>query len=104
MYVEVETDTLLLVTLFWYSIEVSIFVTPWRWRPLAHTCATVKVTPNPSTNISSRGLRQCPLRLVWEDSSGGASQIVLTRLVHFYLFHVSAAPPFNPPHPTCIDH
>ncbi len=47
MYMEVETVTLLLVTLSCHSIKMTIFATPWRWRPLAHRGAIITVVPNP---------------------------------------------------------
>ncbi len=79
MYVEVETGTLLLVTLSWCSIKVSIFLPPWRWGPLASKGIIATVASNPSAKTSSRGLRQCCLRLDWVDSSRGASSVVLMR-------------------------
>ncbi len=71
---------------------------------LAPSGAIITAVPNLSANTSSRGHRQCRLRLVFVDSSGGASSIVLTHLVHFFLFYFSAAPPSHPFHPACIDH
>jgi hypothetical protein len=81
----------------------SIFATPWHWQPLARAGTIVTAAPNPSANTSSRGLRQCLLCLVWADSSGEVCHIVLTHLVHFCLFHFSAAPPLYPFCPACID-
>ncbi len=60
--------------------------------------------PNPSTKTSSKGPRQYCLPLVWADSTGGASSIVLTHLVHFCLFYFSAAPPLHLFCPACVDH
>ncbi len=47
---------------------------------------------------------QSCLHLVWMDSSGGASCIVIICLVHFYRFYFSIAPPIYPPCPACVDH
>ncbi len=40
----------------------------------------------------------------WRIPAGGASSIVLTRLVHFFLFYFSAAPPLHPICTACVDH
>jgi hypothetical protein len=82
---------------------VSIFATPWHWRPLAHTGAILTAAPNPTTNTSSRGLRQCCLRLVWAASRGGGRNSIVLNVVCFSLFYFSAALPSNPFCPACID-
>ena len=80
-----------------------LFLPPWRWQLLAPTGAITTALPNPSAKTSSRGLRQCCLRLVLAYSRGGASSIILTHLVRFCLFHFSAALLLYPFCPACID-
>jgi hypothetical protein len=91
-----------------YPISVfyqkSIFASPWRWRLLACIGTIVTVAPYPSTNTSSRGLRQCRLCLVWADSSRGGSNNIVLSIVRFCLFYFSSAPPSHPFCPACVNH
>ncbi len=86
-----------------YAPSLMVFLPPWRWWPLPPTGAITTALPNPSAKTSSKCLRQHCLCLVWSDSRGGASSIVLTRLIRFLIFYFSAALPLYPFHPACID-
>ncbi len=71
---------------------------------LACTGAIITAAPNPSTNTSSRGLRQRCLRLVRVDSSrdGGSNSIVFS-IVRLCLFYFSAALLLHPFCPACVN-
>jgi hypothetical protein len=79
------------------------FASPWCWQPLACKGTIPTVVPSPSATTSSRGLRQCCLRLVWADCSRGGSNSIELSIVHFCLFYFSAALPSHPFCPACND-
>ncbi len=106
MYVKTETGAWCPTPCFPISMLLSRIVN------FCHTMALTAVSlyrrhchsgPNPSMKTSFIGLKQSCLCLVWADSSGGVSSIVLPCLVPlFCLFKCCAA--ITPFHPACVDH